>query len=503
MFFRRLRLIKNEYGFTFADMLVGLTILSLTLVSIVPLFVLSAKVGASSKAELSAVNLANKELERVRSLDYDSVGTVGGNPNGVITADRDENFDGKPFHIKIRINWVDGEYDGKYPQDSDPRDYKKVVITVSWTGGLPADQEVQVSTLISRESKERVVTGGNIEVSVRDIEGNPLEDVHVQITTGPSSPTGDWTDSEGRALFYLLDPSKEEGDYTVSVSKDGWIVKPDDQNQTCTVIVNQTRTLEFILAKPGNLEVNLFDPNGSLVEKHSRITLISTELGSQEFTSEDGSFSVSGLFPGSYDLSAWAVSYKESEPISIEISSDTTTRIDITLIPIPTGGLHLNVYDEETGSPVPNAEVKVTNKTTGNEATGTTNNNGVYEDHFDAGNYEVEVNKSGYQAYMQDVSITASQNTNLDVYLQGAASYGSIQVRAQQRNGNPRNDIRIRVVGSGYDTEKVTGSYADGEALFENLSPGTYRVYRWQWGWRNQYRVTVVAGQRTRIVYSW
>lgn|GEM_PF-2077109 len=501
--FRRLLLIKDEYGFTFADILVGLTILSLTLVSVVPLFALSAKVVATSEAELSAVNLANKELEKVRSLDYDSVGTVGGNPTGVVVADRDQTFDDKLFHIKTRINWVDGEFDGKHPDDSDPRDYKKIVITVSWSGDIPANNDVQVSTLISRESKERVATGGNIEISVKDAAGNPLEDVHIQITTGPSSPTGDWTDSEGKALFYLLDPSEEEGDYTVSASKDGWTVRPDDQNQTCTVIINQTRTLEFILAKPGGLEVNLFDPSGNLVGKHSSITLISTELGSHESTSQDGSFSISDLFPGSYDLTAWATSYEQSEPMAIEINPDAVTRIDITLNPMPTGSLRLNVYDEDTGSPIANADVRIINESTGNETIGATDNYGVYEDDFEVGNYEIEISKDGYQSHTQNAVVVTSQSTDLDVYLQDAVSYGSIQVRAQQRNGSPRNNIRIRVAGSGYDAEKVTGSYSDGEVLFENLSPGTYRVYRWRWGWRDQNTVQVVAGQRTRVVYSW
>jgi len=503
MFFRRLNLIKNEYGFTFADMLVGLTILSLTLMSIVPIFVLSAKVVASSEAELSAVNLANKELEKARSLGYDDVGTTAGNPAGVLNPDFDQGFNGKTFHIKTRVNWQDGEYDGVYPNDFDPRDYKKVVITVSWTGGLPANQEVKVSTLISRESKEQVAVGGNIETIAKDVEGNLLEDVHIQITTGPSSPINDWTNSEGKAMFYLLDPSEEEGDYTVSASKDGWLVRPDDQNQTCTVILNQTRTIEFMMARPGNLEVNLRDPGGNLIEKNSRITLLSTELGRQEFTSKNGHFEISDLFPISYDITAWAASYQESTPISIKITTGETTQIDITLTPKPTGGIHLTVYDESTGNPVSNADVVFVNNETGDRTTGKTNNNGIYEDHFEAGDYEVEVSKNGYQTVTQTISIVASENKNLDVYLSGAPTYGSILVRAEHENGAPRNYVQVRVNGSGYNQVLETGSYADGEALFDNLRPGTYQVYRFDKGWKEQTTVTVTAGNRNRVLYRW
>lgn len=504
MFSRVSRSSNREQGFTLLEILVGLTILSIFLLAIIPLFVLSAKVLRQSNDKLIAANLANKELEKVRALSYDDVGITGGNPSGVLNSDYDKNADGKTFHIKIRVNWVDGDFDGLFPTDSDPRDYKRVVVTVSWPGATSPNQRAQVSTLVSRESEEKAASGGNIVVKAKDYQGNLLEDVKIQLTTGPSSPTSDWTDENGEAAFYLLNPSETEGDYTVVASKTGWIVRPDDQNQTCTVLVNQTRTLEFVLGKPGNLIVYLKDLTGNLVGKNSRITLVSTEAGTKEYTSHNGEFNISDVFPGTYDLTAWAASYKTSNAVAIEINPLSTTEINITLISVPTGGLHLTAYDQVSSSPVASATVKVTHKVTGNEVTGTTNSSGIYEEHFEEGEYQVEVSKNGYQTSRQDVIIIASQNTTLNVYLLMAPSYGSILVRTENRaNGSPRDNVCIRVVGTDYDREQRTGSFAPGEALFDNLAPGTYTVYRWRSGWRDPTTLTVTVGQRERLVYRY
>ncbi len=364
--------------------------------------------------------------------------------------------------------------------------------------------EVEMVTYVSRESEEKVVTGGNILVTAKDTDNNLLQNVRIDISTGPSGPIWDETDIDGEVLFSMLDPSVEEGDYTVAATRTGWICRPDTANQTITVIVNETRNLEFIMGQPGILIVHLLDPLGNLVGKNSRITLSSAESGTQEFSSHDGNFTVSDLFPGSYDLIAWAASYDSTpQPISIEIQPMQTTEINVTLHPKPSGGLHINVFDAGS-NPIGPADVTITNDDTGDSIDTQTNDSGVLEIQLEEGYYTVNVGMEGYQSQIYDhQAINASQNTFLDVYLDQANQYGSILVRCERRrNGEPRVNVRIRVIGNGYDEEKSTG-LGSGEALFDNLAPGSYSVYRWRWGWRNRRRVTVVAGQQEQVLYRW
>ena len=100
----------------------GLTILTLALIGLIPLFTLTADVSASSRAKIVVTNLGNRELEKIRAVPYDDVGVVSGNPNGIINGDYDEEKSAISFHIKSRVKWVDGDFDGVFPSDSDPRD---------------------------------------------------------------------------------------------------------------------------------------------------------------------------------------------------------------------------------------------------------------------------------------------------------------------------------------------------------------------------------------------
>jgi hypothetical protein len=330
-----------------------------------------------------------------------------------------------------------------------------------------------------------------------------MQDVRIDVATGPSSPIWDETDENGQVLFSMLDPSEEEGDYTVSATKTGWICRPDTANQTTTVIVNETRTLQFIMGQPGGLIVHLLDPLGNLVGKNSRITLSSPESGSQEYSSHDGNFAITDLFPGSYDLTAWAASYESTpEPIPIEIQPNQTTELNVTLYPRPSGHIHLNVFDH-SGVSIGPASVSITNNDTSENVETQTNDNGVLEIQLEEGTYSVAVSMEGYQTQSHTIAVEASGNTFLDVYLDQANSYGSILVRCEKFNGNPHNNILIRVVGNGYDGQQKTGSYSAGEALFDNLAPGSYTVYRWKWGWNYPEAVTVVAGQQRKVTYRW
>ncbi|MCL6480017.1 MAG: hypothetical protein K6T65_16760, partial [Peptococcaceae bacterium] len=73
-----------------------------------------------------------------------------------------------------------------------------------------------------------------------------------------------------------------------------------------------------------------------------------------------------------------------------------------------------------------------------------------------------------------------------------------IRVQAQWSNGTPRNNVLIRVQGpGGYDVQKQTGAEGvPGEALFDNLSPGTYQVTRRQGNrWVDPRQVEAVSGE--------
>ena len=61
----------------------------------------------SSKAQAGAVALANERMEYIRSLSYDSVGTVSGIPNGPIPQTRTKSLNGITYTERVLIGYID------------------------------------------------------------------------------------------------------------------------------------------------------------------------------------------------------------------------------------------------------------------------------------------------------------------------------------------------------------------------------------------------------------
>lgn len=507
--------LRDQRGSFYLEMMVTMTILLIMLVGLVPLLTLTATVKQANFHKAIAINIINRELEYARSLPFDSVGLQGGNPSGVIVPDRDETVDGLPIRIRNRVTWTSNETDTVDPVP-DPTAYKKVTVTIM----RASDMKVlgSASTSISRQGEKPVGSGAHLRVVAKRSDGTPVENVSISIVSGPRGdiipyPITNHTDSYGETIFADLEPSEVGNDYQITAALDGFVVRPDQVVQTMTMYVGQTRTLEFILEPPGRLIVQLKDPGGSLIDKQSSIDVNNPLTGVTNYKESTGYFEISGLFPGDYEVTAKAASYAPTpSPVTAIVESDEDTHLDIILQPRMRGNLHLEVFDAADGARIQPDDVKATNISTGEELHFSTNGNGVLETPLEVGDYRVEVSKNGYEPSNDLVTITASGNTFLTVELARTPSLGSIAVRAERFNGRPRNGVRILVEGpggysqtawTGYSVDPETGRTVPGEAFFTDLQPGEYTVYRYNWGWKYPRQVTVIGGQRSRVVYTY
>ena len=71
----------------------------------------SAALGRS-KADAIADKVASSEIEVVRRMAYDDIGTVGGNPVGTLVADRNVTRDGATFRVQDKVVYVDNPAPG-------------------------------------------------------------------------------------------------------------------------------------------------------------------------------------------------------------------------------------------------------------------------------------------------------------------------------------------------------------------------------------------------------
>lgn len=96
---------KNS-GFSIVEMIIALTIIILVAASLVPLMVYVTTSGQSNQAKIAAGNLSLSVMEKIRAMDYESIGTVNGNPSGSIPQLQEGiEMNGMKFDVETLISW--------------------------------------------------------------------------------------------------------------------------------------------------------------------------------------------------------------------------------------------------------------------------------------------------------------------------------------------------------------------------------------------------------------
>lgn len=192
-------------------------------VGIVGAFRLTVIAVSNNKARAGAIALANERLEFVRSLPYDSIGTVGGIPAGDIAQEESVLLNDVNYTRRTFISWEDDPNDGVGGADSNSivTDFKSAKVTVSWT----VRDGTHTVTLISRVSPagiETAVPGGTLSFTVVDAVLNPVSSAQIRMVNAGVSPAIDmttYTDTLGTAT--VLGVPAGSG-YQITVTKSGY-----------------------------------------------------------------------------------------------------------------------------------------------------------------------------------------------------------------------------------------------------------------------------------------
>src|SRR3989338_639094 len=108
----------GERGATLLDAVVGTALMLVVFVGIFGAFKLTVSAVSNNKARAGAIALANERLEYIRSLSYDSIGTVGGIPAGAIAQSETATLNGISYTRRTFIAYVDDPGDGTGASDS-------------------------------------------------------------------------------------------------------------------------------------------------------------------------------------------------------------------------------------------------------------------------------------------------------------------------------------------------------------------------------------------------
>src|SRR5688572_12051782 len=119
-------------GFTLMEVVIGVAIFLLFVVSAYLGFVAVQRAIASSQYKTLAADVANEEFEIIKNLPYGNVGTASSTPVGVLPVVKNIVRDKVTFTVTTTVRTIDDPFDG-LANNSDifPQDYKLVEIYIT------------------------------------------------------------------------------------------------------------------------------------------------------------------------------------------------------------------------------------------------------------------------------------------------------------------------------------------------------------------------------------
>ncbi|MDB5237590.1 MAG: Autotransporter adhesin [Parcubacteria group bacterium] len=208
---------------TLIDVLVGTALILVIFMALFGLLRASIDVVQLTKAKAIATTIAESQMEYVRSLSYDQVGTVGGIPAGVIPQYATTTSNGIGYGVRTFIDYADDPADGIGAADTNGiiTDYKRIKITVAYTAGGQPRSVVMLSNY-SPAGLETTTGGGTLKLVIVNASGVAVPGASVHIVNSAASPSIDVTTFSDSTGIVYLPGAATSSQYQVYVTKAGY-----------------------------------------------------------------------------------------------------------------------------------------------------------------------------------------------------------------------------------------------------------------------------------------
>jgi len=323
--------------------------------------------------------------------------------------------------------------------------------------------------------------------------GGPLVSVLIQVILDNIVIATGLTDDNGEYSVGGLAP----GSYAVRAGKTGY------QTSTTGAIVasGSVTTVNFSLAaNPGAIAGTITD---SVTTAPIAGATIAVRLGGSiifmDITDDNGNYSIEGVAPGSYTVSASKSGY-QTNIVGAIVTAGTTTLVDLALSPNP-GEVSGIVTDLSTGTPIAGATVEILDDNIFITST-LTESNGAYQiSGLTPGSYIMHVHASGYQLGVVGAVIESGQTTTVNFSLESnpATVEGTV---ISTVDGLPIAGTLIEVIEDSFILAS-TLTDSSGAYSITGLFSGTFTMHahatNYQTGAEN---VTLTAGHTTTVNFS-
>ena len=338
-------------GFSLIDVIVGIALMLVLFLALFGILRASLALSALTKAQAAAIELANTQIEYMRGLSYDALGTVGGIPAGTVPQTTITTIDSMPYTLRTYVTYFDDPVDGTGQADTNhiTTDYKIGKVTVSYAiYGL-----TKVITLISNfvpHSVEAATNGGTLGLHIVDASGADLSDASVQITNTATAPTIDFITFSDVHGMVSVDGAATSTQYQIHVSRPGYSSAQtyertaQNMNPTpgyLTVVKDQTTSATFAIDKLAELTLASFSPaeTTAFSDSFTNTANLADHAGAQisdsalTLTSEGLSGSARSILISPSNLTGWGIL---SAHVATPSGTSAVIRIsDATGVPLP------------------------------------------------------------------------------------------------------------------------------------------------------------------------
>jgi hypothetical protein len=474
----------------YLEVLIGMLLLAIVAGGVIEGFAAASSQIGSSRLDEVASKIAQQHLEDIRTMAYSSVGTVGGNPTGTIAATQTQTSNGITYAVQTSVKYVDDPAQG---QPHTYVDYKSVtvVVTPQVSVGLPVTE----TTIVAPPNYASMAGLSTAVVTVVDaVTLQPLSNMTVTISGGPSATRTDLSSANGTVVFAGLTPnpistSSPQYDYTVQVNQAGYATDPTTAPSVTTAHLSASQTWQVTIKvfQPATLGVNLVDSvTGNPITNYSTVSVTapapqsdtdsqSGTTGSYTFTTLQGQVIEPSL--SAFAITASADCYASqtlNTPIPTGYPNLTSQTVTFELVSQGGGHLNATVLDANTNQPISGAQVQISGGQSNlAPVVRTTGSNGMVtfcEPASGSTNYTVAAGANGYGAGSLSAAITNNGTTNVTLLLV-AGTVGTIKLTTTASN----TLVRLKASVGTYDVSQYTNSSR--YASFINLAPGTYTAY--------------------------
>ena len=286
--------IGDEKGFAIVEVLVGMGIFAIIAIGFAGTMAGALRTQITTRARTTATQLATQQVEEVRSLAYDQVGTVGGNPSGTLPAERTETVDTSEFVVRTVVEYVDDPVPSAFRTYAN---YKRLTVVV-------ADPDsgaslARMRTIIAPPTQPSL-TRAVVQAKVTELDKiTALAGVGIRISGGPSGAQQGSTDDAGEATFAALLPTDGGLPYEIEVTglPAGWTIVPEDllpANAETQALATQTVVVRLRAYRVASFDVQLTSGGAPFVGPAS-VTISSDDWGSETFAVAGGQLAVSSV----------------------------------------------------------------------------------------------------------------------------------------------------------------------------------------------------------------